>query len=225
MDAIELLKKDHAKVTELFQRFNGGGGLTGMVRRVTGSVPERQRRQAADQVCRELDVHAQIEEEVFYPGVRALNDDKLNKMLTEAFQEHATVKRQVATIRNGIGRDPDLQEKMNELQSCVDHHVREEENEMFPRVELLMDEPRRSELGRELQARKAQASPTRRAPTRAASARTGRTRTATSTTRRRRTAGRATPATKRARTRAAARSKARKRTKTAARGRSRSRRR
>jgi hemerythrin superfamily protein len=225
MDAIELLKNDHAKVTELFKRFNGGGGLTGMVKRVTGNVPERQRRQAADQICRELDVHAQIEEEVFYPGVRALDDDKLNKMLTEAFQEHATVKRQVATIRNGIGRDPDLQEKMNELQSCVDHHVREEENEMFPRIEELMDEPRRSELGRELQARKSEVSPTRRAPKRA-TPRTSRTRTATTAARRRRTSARATPATKRARTRSAARSKARKRTKTAAaRGRARSRRR
>jgi hemerythrin superfamily protein len=147
MDAIELLKKDHQKVTELFKRFNGGGGLTGMVKRVAGSIPERQRRQAADQICRELDVHALIEEEVFYPAVRALNDDELNSQLSEAFNEHATVKRQVAMIRNGIGRDADLQSKVDELQKCVDHHVSEEEGEMFPRVEELMDEGRRSELG------------------------------------------------------------------------------
>jgi len=134
MDAIELLKKDHQKVTELFKRFNGGGGLTGMVKRVAGSIPERQRRQAADQICRELDVHAQIEEEIFYPAVRALNDDELNSQLSEAFNEHATVKRQVAMIRNGIGRDADLQSKVDELQKCVDHHVSEEEGEMFPKA-------------------------------------------------------------------------------------------
>ena len=206
MDAIELLKKDHQKVTELFKRFNGGGGLTGMVKRVTGSIPERQRRQAADQICRELAVHTLIEEELFYPAVRALNDDRLNAQLSEAFNEHATVKRQVATIRNGIGRDADLQSKMDELQGCVDHHVSEEEGEMFPRVEKLMDEGRRSELGRELQSRKSPATPAAKA------------------SRRRTTSRRTTASTKRSRARTAARAKPRKRSKTGARGRSRSRR-
>jgi len=206
MDAIELLKKDHQKVTELFKRFNGGGGLTGMVKRVTGSIPERQRRQAADQICRELAVHTLIEEELFYPAVRALNDDRLNAQLSEAFNEHATVKQQVATIRNGIGRDADLQSKMDELQGCVDHHVSEEEGEMFPRVEKLMDEGRRSELGRELQSRKSQATPAAKA------------------SRRRTTSRRTTASTKRSRARTAARAKPRKRSKTGARGRSRSRR-
>ena len=218
MDAIELLKKDHEKVTELFRRFNGGGGITGMVRRATGTIPERQRRQAADQVCRELDVHALIEEEVFYPAVRSLDDDKLNAMLAEAFNEHATVKRLVATIRNGIGRDADLQSKMDDLQGCVDHHVREEENEMFPRIEELMDEGRRHELGTQLQTRKSQAMPARAAAKRATSGR----RTAKAA-RRRTTTGRATTH-KRTRARAAARAKPRKRSKTGARGRSRSRR-
>jgi len=219
MDAIELLKKDHQKVTELFKRFNGGGGLTGMVKRVAGSIPERQRRQAADQICRELDVHALIEEEIFYPAVRALNDDELNSQLSEAFNEHATVKRQVAMIRNGIGRDADLQSKVDELQKCVDHHVSEEEGEMFPRVEELMDEGRRSELGRALQARKSQAMPARAPAKRATSG--GRT---VKATRRRTTSRRTTPSTKRARTRTAARAKPRKRSKAGARGRSRSRR-
>jgi hemerythrin superfamily protein len=201
MDAIEMLEKDHQKVTELFKRFNGGGGLTGLVKRVTGNVPDRQRRQAADQICRELEVHTTIEEEVFYPGVRALNDDRLNGMLAEAFKEHATVKQLVATIRNGIGVDSDLQSKMNELQSDVDHHVREEEHEMFPRVELLMDAPRRDRLGREMRARKQQVQP-RRAPARRRAAARTRTRT------RRRTAA-AAKKRKRVRTTARARPRAR----------------
>ena len=213
MDAIELLKKDHEKVTELFRRFNGGGGLTGIVNRVTGNVSERQRRQAADQVCLELDVHAQIEEALFYPAVRALNDDKLNAMLAEAFKEHATVKKDVARIRNGIGKDPELQSKMNELQSCVDHHVREEEGDMFPRVEELMDEVRRTELGRELQSRKQQLRPAARASS--ARRTVGRTR-GTAAAKRTRTRTRARTTT--------ARAKPRKRTKATARGRTRSRR-
>lgn len=200
MDAIEMLEKDHQKVTELFQRFNGGGGLTGLVKRVTGNVPDRQRRQAADQICRELEVHTIIEEELFYPAVRALNDDRLNGMLAEAFKEHATVKQLVATIRSGTGVDSDLKSKMNELQSDVDHHVREEEHEMFPRVELLMDAPRRDRLAREMRARKQQAEP-RPARRRAAASRT-RSRTRT----RRRTAA---AAKKRKRVRTTARARAR----------------
>jgi iron-sulfur cluster repair protein YtfE (RIC family) len=182
MDAIEMLEKDHQKVTELFRRFNGGGGLTGLVKRVTGNVSDRQRRQAADQICRELEVHTTVEEELFYPAVRALNDDRLNGMLAEAFKEHATVKQLVATIRSGTGVDSDLQSKMNELQSDVDHHVREEEHEMFPRVELLMDAPRRDRLAREMRARKQQVEP-RPARRRAAATRTrARTRTRRRTT-------------------------------------------
>ena len=203
MDAIELLEKDHQKVTELFRRFNGGGGLTGLVKRVTGNVPDRQRRQAADQICRELEVHTVIEEEIFYPAVRALNDDRLNGMLAEAFKEHATVKQLVATIRNGIGVDDDLQSKMNELQSNVDHHVREEEHEMFPRVELLMDAPRRDRLARDMRARKQQVEP-RPARRRATVARTrARTRT------RRRTVA-AAKKRKRVRTTARARTRGRR---------------
>ena len=200
MDAIEMLEKDHQKVTELFQRFNGGGGLTGLVKRVTGNVPDRQRRQAADQICRELEVHTIIEEEIFYPAVRALNDDRLNGMLAEAFKEHATVKQLVATIRNATGEvDSDLQSKMSELQSDVDHHVREEEHEMFPRVELLMDAPRRDELARRMRARKQEAGGTR-APARRRAAASTRTRT------RRRTAA---AAKKRKRVRTTARARAR----------------
>jgi len=203
MDAIELLEKDHQKVTELFRRFNGGGGLTGLVKRVTGNVPDRQRRQTADQICRELEVHTVIEEEIFYPGVRALNDDRLNGMLAEAFKEHATVKQLVATIRNGIGVDDDLQSKMNELQSDVHHHVREEEHEMFPRVELLMDAPRRDRLARDMRARKQQVQP------RPARRRATATRTRARTRTRRRTVA-AAKKRKRVRTTARARTRGRR---------------
>ena len=202
MDAIELLKKDHQRVTELFRRFNGGVGLTGIVNRFTGNVSERQRRAAAEQICNELELHTRIEEEVFYPAVRSLDDEELNEMLNGSYQEHGTVKEEVAVIRRGIGKDPDLQAKMNEMQSNVDHHVREEEGEMFPRVVEMMDGGRRAELGRELQARKRQtATPPARAGRRSRS-----------------TAGAKQAPTRRTTT---ARAKARKGVKPAARGRAR----
>jgi iron-sulfur cluster repair protein YtfE (RIC family) len=172
MDATELLKKDHDKVRALFQQFRGGGGISGLVKRVTGNVDARERRAAVQKVCNELDLHARIEEEIFYPAVRALGDPDLNKQLEEATREHGTVKQEVAAIRamrNG-GREAgegageggagegggggDLDELMTKLEECVEHHATEEEREMFPRVQELMPEAQREEIGRRLQARK-----------------------------------------------------------------------
>ena len=155
MDAIDLLKKDHAKVATLFQRFNDGGGLTGVVKRLTGnSASPRQRRSVAEQLCRELDVHASIEETTFYPAVRGLRDERLDGMLDEAQREHGSIKDGVQESRAAFADDERLRTAMGNLQQCVEHHVREEENEMFPLVEERMPETERGRLGRELAARK-----------------------------------------------------------------------
>jgi len=155
MDAIDLLKKDHAKVATLFQRFNDGGGLTGVVKRLTGNAASpRQRRSAAEQICRELDVHASIEETTFYPALRALRDQRLDEMLDEAQREHGSIKDGVAESRAAFADDERLRTAMATLQQCVEHHVREEENEMFPLVAEKMPENERARLGRELATRK-----------------------------------------------------------------------
>jgi hemerythrin superfamily protein len=155
MDAIGLLKKDHDKVEELFARYHGGGGLTGLVKRVTGNVPARQKTTAVDGICRELDVHARIEEEIFYPALRRTGDAELQRLVDESVREHARVKELVRTLeRRGREMDGDTDALVSELQQCVDHHVREEENEMFPRVEDVVSEDERGTLGRALQARK-----------------------------------------------------------------------
>jgi hemerythrin superfamily protein len=154
MDAIAFLKKDHEKVSALFQRFNDGGGLTGVVRRLTGnSASPAQRRSIADQICRSLDVHAQIEESAFYPAVRGLRDEGLDEMLDEALREHGSIKDRVERARLALDDDGRLKGAMTSLQECVDHHVAEEEREMFPKVADLMPEQERSALGRDLAAR------------------------------------------------------------------------
>jgi hemerythrin superfamily protein len=154
MDAIAFLKKDHEKVTALFQRFNDGGGLTGVVRRLTGkSASPAQRRSIAEQICRALDVHAQIEESAFYPAVRALRDARLDEMLDEALREHGSIKDRVEEARLALDHDDRLKGAMSSLQECVDHHVAEEEREMFPKVEERMPEQERNALGRDLAAR------------------------------------------------------------------------
>jgi iron-sulfur cluster repair protein YtfE (RIC family) len=155
MDAITLIKKDHDKVEELFARYDGGGGLTGLVKRITGNVPVRQKTTALEGICRELDVHARIEEDILYPALRKTGDPELQRQVDESIREHARVKDLVGKLRTRTGEpDADTDAMVSELQQCVDHHVREEENEMFPRMEEVVPEPERRELGRQLQERK-----------------------------------------------------------------------
>lgn len=159
MDAIELLKKDHAKVTELFKRFNDGGGLTGVVKRLTGNTASPgQRRTTAEQICRELDVHTRIEESVFYPAARALRDERIDGMLDEAAREHGAIKERFAEAGDAAGDDA-LRAAMAKLQERVDHHVRDEESEMFPRLGELMPDAERADLGRRLAAEKKRLAP------------------------------------------------------------------
>ena len=165
MDATEMLTRDHEKVRTLFRKFHGGGGLTGLVRRVTGAVAARDRQTAVDGVCRELDMHTRIEEQIFYPAIGQLDDDELNAQLAEARDEHAKVKQQVARLRGARVDEPDIDTRMQELEQCVEHHASEEEKEMFPRVRTLMSDAERGRLAREMRAMKHDAEPTRRRAT------------------------------------------------------------
>jgi hypothetical protein len=154
MDVIELLKKDHEHVSQLFQQFRGGGGLTGLVKRVTGSQTPGQQRPIAMRICDELDVHARVEEEIFYPAVRQKNDPKLHELLTESEREHATIKERIGQVRDHLS-DPDaLPDRVSELEDCVKHHVNEEEGEMFPRLVEVMPEAERERIGVQVKARK-----------------------------------------------------------------------
>jgi len=200
MDAIELLKNDHQEVTKLFQRYSG-------------SKNERGAKAIVEKVCKELDVHALIEEEIFYPAIREA-DEQLAQQVQEALREHARVKEQVAVLQ-GAGAEDDVDGMMTTLQQDVEHHVTEEEGEMFPRVAEVIDERRRTELGRRLQARKRElmgepVRPARRAAGKTRKARAGRKASSPG--------GRRTKTARRHATTSAAKSRARKTKKKAARG-------
>ena len=174
MDVIEIVKKDHDRVEELFSRFRGGGGLTGLVKRVTGNVPARQRRTAVEGICRELDIHARLEEEILYPAARATGDGELARMIDESFREHARVKEMVRELRTGKHEGEELDNRVNALEECVSHHVNEEEGEMLPRPEEVMSPERRADLGRRFQAGKRRSAPrARKATARARATRAG----------------------------------------------------
>jgi len=136
MDAIELLKKDHQEVTKLFQRYRGGRNARG--------------RDVVRQLSNELLVHAQVEEEIFYPAVREAAPE-LAEQVERSLREHERIKEELAALE----RQPeDVEETMTTLEQNVEQHMTEEEGEIFPRATEAFDERRRTELGRRLRARK-----------------------------------------------------------------------
>jgi hemerythrin superfamily protein len=142
MDAIELLKRDHQEVEKLFQRFSSGADGRG-------------RMQVVEKICQELEVHTQIEEEIFYPAVRETGDENLGRKVAEALQEHQQAKEKIQTLRGMSDDDQgELESTVSSLQQDIEHHVTEEEGEMFPRVAQIMDDERREEIGEQLAERK-----------------------------------------------------------------------
>ena len=156
MDVIEVVRKDHDRVEELFSRYHGGGGITGLVKGITGNVPAKQRRAAVEGLCRELDLHARLEEEILYPAARATGDGQLVRLIDESRREHARLKETVRELRGRSGEAESLENEVNALQEQVEHHVSEEEGEMLPLLEQVMAAERRAELGRRFQAGKRQ---------------------------------------------------------------------
>ncbi len=121
-DAVSLLMDDHKKVKKLFKEYEKLAKKDD----IEGKVD------VAMQICEELTVHATIEEEIFYPAARAaIKDDDL---LNEAEVEHATAKDLIAQIEQMSGDDPMYDAKVKVLSEYIDHHVTEEEDEMFPKA-------------------------------------------------------------------------------------------
>jgi hemerythrin superfamily protein len=118
-DALSLLKADHAKVRGLFAEYEKARSTT------------RKKSLVAD-ICTELSVHAQVEEEIFYPAVKAALKDRL--LVPEATVEHASLKDLVAQIEAFEPNDDMYDAKVKVLSEYVKHHVKEEQNEMFPKV-------------------------------------------------------------------------------------------
>jgi DUF438 domain-containing protein len=123
-DAVSLLSADHAEVRQMFEAYK---------QLVEEDADNEEKRELAEQICVTLTVHADIEEEIFYPAMRESLDDDL--LLDEAEVEHASAKDLIAQIQ---GMDPDdalYDAKVLVLGEYVEHHVEEEETEIFPAAE------------------------------------------------------------------------------------------
>ena len=140
-DAIALLKADHRAVEELFAKFEKASG-------------DDRKQTLAEEICLELSVHAQIEEEIFYPACEGKVDEDL---LKESYVEHDGAKVLIAEILGGGASDEFYDAKVKVLQEEIEHHVEEEER----RMEGLFAQARKAgldmdALGEQLAARKAE---------------------------------------------------------------------
>jgi hemerythrin-like domain-containing protein len=125
-NAIDLLKEDHAKVKKAFKEFES------MDRSDTETC-----RQLIATVCEDLKVHTTLEEEIFYPAVRAAIEDE--DILNEAAVEHETAKMLIEQLENSGPDDPNHFATFTVLGEYVMHHVKEEEGEMFPQAKKAED--------------------------------------------------------------------------------------
>ena len=122
-DAIEQLQEDHRQVEALFREFE----------ELADSDDADAKESVATQICEKLTVHAQVEEEIFYPAARqALGGD--TEIIDEAEEEHADAKQLIAEIEEMSPDDDDFDAKVKSLNEAITHHVEEEEGEMFPKL-------------------------------------------------------------------------------------------
>jgi len=139
-DAIAMLAADHKKVKAMFKEFKS------LKEEGTGE----EKVALVKEICDALTVHAVIEEEIFYPAVRAAIEDR--DLMDEALVEHAGAKEIIAQLRQ-MDPDDDLYDaKVTVLGEQIDHHVEEEEGEMFPKARKAKVDT--EALGTELAARK-----------------------------------------------------------------------
>jgi hemerythrin superfamily protein len=145
-NANELLRKDHRKVNQLFGRFK---------KAETGE----EKAPIVEEALHELEVHTQIEEEVYYPAVRAGMDDDDEDLMDEAEEEHHVVDVLAEEIKRLDPDDDEYSAKFTVLSENVEHHIEEEEGEMFPKAMEVLGRSKLEELGRRMAERKQELMP------------------------------------------------------------------
>lgn len=142
--AITMLKADHVKVKKLLRQLD---------QTTERAIKERER--LVEEIERELKMHAQVEEEVFYPAFKAASEgSEEEEMFYEAAEEHHVVDMILPALKAANPKSHEFGAKAKVLKDLVEHHIKEEENEMFAAARELFDDSQLQELGDLMQARK-----------------------------------------------------------------------
>jgi hemerythrin superfamily protein len=137
-DPIEMLKQGHEKVRSLFKQYEDSEGGV------------RRRKEIVDEISTELEIHAQIEEKIFYQAFREVSEKEPKKLVRESFEEHKIVKTLLAELAGMKPKDEQFDAKVTVLKEAVEHHAEEEEDDLFPAAKKLFDDRRLRELGAEM---------------------------------------------------------------------------
>jgi len=121
---IEMLKADHQKVKALFDQYEAAGDRKSKAKQTI-----------VEEVFASLDVHTHLEEEIFYPAVKAQGDKEGKKLIAASMEEHQVVKTLMEDMRALDPGDEQYEAKFTVLMESVRHHIAEEEGEMFPMAE------------------------------------------------------------------------------------------
>ena len=143
MNAIQLLKKDHTTVKEFFTQFEQAGKRA------------YQTKQAIfGQIHQALEAHAAVEEELFYPAVKHMRAEDVKDLVREATEEHKIVKTLLAEIVTMSAQEEQYDAKVTVLKESIEHHVKEEEDEMLPAATKQLSTEQLDALGAEMATRK-----------------------------------------------------------------------
>jgi hemerythrin superfamily protein len=140
MNATKLLESQHREVEKLFSKIEKARTLASKA-------------ELFAQIADKLAVHASIEEHHFYPAVKAKRTEDI---LLESLEEHLAIKRVISDLLELDADDATFDAKLEVLKEEVQHHVEEEESDLFPKVRALMDEDRLEALGEEMSAEQAE---------------------------------------------------------------------
>jgi hypothetical protein len=139
MDAFELLKADHKKVNELFNQLEAATGKAKL--------------DVFNQIKTELELHTHIEEKIFYPALE--KPEETHDLTLEAYEEHKGVKTLLTELSGARTADDQWQAKAKVLRENVEHHVDEEENELFDKADDVLSDEEIEALGQQMEAEKA----------------------------------------------------------------------
>lgn len=138
MDAIELLKEDHKKVEKIF----------------AGMEKKEDRQKLFPELDRELSVHAEIEETIFYPATKEAEPTR--DLVLESIEEHKQIKMVLADLEQTDKSTDVWAAALKVLKEDVMHHVGEEENELFPKVKNVLSKQQLEALGTRMEELKTQ---------------------------------------------------------------------
>ena len=140
MNALEFLKQDHQEAMSLIDQLEMSD---------QDAASNQSKTLLFNQLKQALTLHTRMEEQLLYPALQ--NNELTGDIISEAYEEHQTVDEILSEMSGIAATNDDFSNKLAELRENIEHHVEEEENEMFPKAEQILGEHRLQEMGDQMQ--------------------------------------------------------------------------